>query len=60
MNEMDSTSRQQKIKPGVCFPWEQRREELPQIQGNEDLLRKVWEDTDTLGYIYIWHCLLSF
>lgn len=60
MSETDMTSQQSKIKPGVCFPWEQRRKDLPQIQGNEELLRKVWEDTDNLGYIYIWHCLLSF
>jgi hypothetical protein len=60
MNEMDNTSQQSEVKPGVCFPWEQQRKDLPGIQGNEELLRKVWEDTDTLGYIYIWHCLLSF
>ena len=22
--------------------------------------RKIWEDTDSLAYVYIWQCLLSF
>jgi len=46
--------------PGVCFPWDQKRKELSQIKGDEELLRKIWEDNDTLAYVYIWHCLLSF
>ena len=49
-----------KIKPGVCFPWEEKLKELPKISGDKDLVRKVWEDIDALGYIYIWHVLLSF
>ncbi len=47
-------------KPGVCFPWEEKRKEIGEIQGDEQLLRKIWEDTDALAYVYIWHCLLSF
>lgn len=47
-------------KPGVCIPWEEKLKELPEIPGNEELIRKVWEDIDTLGYVYIWQCLLSF
>jgi hypothetical protein len=47
-------------KQGVCFPWEEKRKELGRILGDEDLLRKIWEDTDALAYVYIWHCLLSF
>ncbi|MHC4474449.1 MAG: hypothetical protein ACYTEL_02310 [Planctomycetota bacterium] len=49
-----------KRKPGVCIPWEQKVEELPKISGDEQLVQKVWEDIDGLGYVYIWHCLLSF
>ena len=49
-----------KTKPGVCIPWDQKRRELSQITGDEELLRRVWEDIDELAYIYIWHCLLSF
>lgn len=47
-------------KPGVCIPWEEKLKELPPIKGDAELVKKVWEDTDALGYIYIWHCLLSF
>ena len=49
-----------KAPPGVCIPWEEKRKELPQISGDEDLVRKVWEDIDALGNMYIWQCLLSF
>ena len=47
-------------KPGVCIPWEEKVKEFPKISGDPELVKKVWEDVDSLGYIYIWHCLLSF
>jgi len=47
-------------RPGVCIPWEEKLKELPKISGDKELVRKVWEDIDALGYVYIWHCLLSF
>ena len=53
-------SKQSKPKPGVCIPWEEKRKELPQIQGDEQLMQKIWEDIDSLAYVYIWQCLLSF
>jgi len=46
--------------PGVCFPWEDKQRELPQITGDHELVKKIWENVDMLGYTYIWHCLLSF
>jgi uroporphyrinogen-III decarboxylase len=46
--------------PGVCVPWSAKRTELPEITGDESLLRKIWEDVDSLAYTYIWQCLLSF
>ena len=55
-----SEQQEPKIKPGVCIPWEQKAKELPQILADEQLLQKVWEDVDALGYMYIWQCLLSF
>ncbi len=51
---------QLKNRPGVCFPWEEKLRDLNEIKGDKEILQKVWEDVDTLGYIYIWHCLLSF
>lgn len=49
-----------KRKPGVCIPWEEKLKELPKIQGDKEIIKKVWEDIDVLGYVYIWQCLLSF
>jgi hypothetical protein len=48
------------VKPGVCFPWEQRVKDLPEITGDKTMIQKIWEDIDALGYVYIWQCLLSF
>ena len=55
-----SPQQERKLKPGVCIPWEQKLKELPEISGDRDLIRRVWEDNDELAYTYIWHCLLSF
>jgi len=53
-------SKQSKAKPGVCIPWDEKRKQLPKIQGDEELMRKIWEDIDSLAYMYIWQCLLAF
>ncbi len=47
-------------KPGVCIPWEEKLKELPQLTGDAELVKKIWEDFDALGYVYIWQVLLSF
>jgi hypothetical protein len=51
---------QPRVRPGVCFPWEQRVKELPEITGSPELIRKIWEDIDAFGNMYIWQLLLSF
>ena len=56
MNEQQPTNR----PPGVCIPWEEKLGELPKLQGDEQLVQRVWEDVDSLAYTYIWQCLLSF
>lgn len=48
------------VKPGVCFPWEERVRDLPEITGSPELIRKIWEDIDAFGNMYIWQLLLSF
>ena len=53
-------AQQAERKPGVCIPWEEKIKELPPIQGDADLARKVWQDVDALGYVFIWQCMLSF
>ena len=51
---------QPRVRPGVCFPWEERVKELPEITGSPELIRKIWEDIDGFGNMYIWQLLLSF
>jgi hypothetical protein len=41
-------------RPGVCFPWEEKRKELPRIFEREELIQKVWEEVDGLGYGFCW------
>jgi len=42
------------------FPWEERVKDLPEITGSPELVRKIWEDIDAFGNMYIWQLLLSF
>lgn len=46
--------------PGVCVPWAEKQAELPEITGDADLIRRVWEANDGFGNMFIWQCLLSF
>jgi uroporphyrinogen-III decarboxylase len=46
--------------PGVCVPWAEKQKELPEITGDAELIRRVWEANDALGNVFIWQCLLSF
>ena len=55
-----SDEKEKKAKePGVCIPWEEKVEEYGKIMGDEKIVKKVWEDIDTLAYLYIWFCLIS-
>jgi hypothetical protein len=47
-------------RPGVCVPWEEKLKELPAISGDKEMVKRVWEEIDALGYMYIWQVLLSF
>jgi hypothetical protein len=49
-----------RVRPGVCFPWEERVKELPEITGGKELVKRIWEDIDAFGNMYIWQLLLSF
>ncbi len=49
-----------KVKPGVCMPWDEKRREIEAISGDEGLFRRVWEEIESLGYLFIWQVLLSF
>ena len=49
-----------KIQPGVCIPWHEKRKEFPTITGDEEIVKRTWEEIDALGNMYIWQCLVSF
>lgn len=46
--------------PGICLSWEEVRKDLPAIQGDEELFKRIWNDNEALAYMYIWQVLLSF
>lgn len=56
MGEKESAKRE----PGVCIPWTEKLKEIPQITGDKELVERIWKENDGLGYIYVWHCLVSF
>ena len=57
MSEQETCKR----PPNVCIPWEEKRKELPtELTGDEQIVRRVWEEIDAFGYMYVWQCLLSF
>ena len=48
------------VGPGVCIPWADKVRDLPPITGDADLARRIWEQVDAFGNMYIWQLLLSF
>ena len=49
-----------KVRPGICFPFEEKLKEMPPICGDPGIVRGVWENIEGLAYLYIWHVVLSF
>jgi len=47
-------------RAGVCIRWEEKQKELPEITGDVELVKNIWENLDSFGDMFIWHCLLSF
>jgi hypothetical protein len=40
--------------------WEDKVKTLPQISGDAQMIKQVWEEIDGLGNMFIWQMLLSF
>lgn len=57
---MPDENPQEKRPPGTCLPWDEKIKEFPPLNGDVELMRRVWKDVDALGYTYIWQILLSF
>lgn len=51
---------QSAIPPGVCIQWAEKAKEIGPISGDADLVRRVWEEIDSLGNMFIWQILVSF
>jgi hypothetical protein len=49
-----------KVRPGICFPFEKKLQEMPPVLGDIKVVREVWENIEGFAYLYIWHVLLSF
>ena len=49
-----------KLPPGVCFPWEDKARELPEVTGDPAMVKRVWQQLDGMGNMFIWQLLLSF
>jgi hypothetical protein len=49
-----------KKEPGECIPWQDKLKELGEIKGDEELIKKIWQENDAMAYTYVWHCLVSF
>ncbi len=61
MSEQNRTVvRRVEMAPGVCVPWSEKREEFPKIMGDEAIVKRTWQEIDGLGYLFVWHCLVSF
>lgn len=39
---------------GTRVPWKIKKEELGELPGNEDLVKKQWESIDSFAYSFIW------
>ena len=48
-----------KSVPGVCFPWEEKKKEYPEIKGDEEIVKKWWEHFDTQAYVHLWFCVIA-
>lgn len=48
-----------KTEPGVCIPLEEKLKEYEKIMGDEEVIKKSWEEIDTLAYMFIWFVLIA-
>lgn len=41
-------------EPGTCIPWRIKKEELGELPGNEEIVKKEWEKLEAFAYSFIW------
>ena len=64
---MDSIKRERNMgdflergKAGVCRTWEEAKMYFPIVQGDEKIVKEIWEKIEYRPWLFIWHVLLSF
>ncbi|MFV1967309.1 MAG: uroporphyrinogen decarboxylase family protein [Pirellulaceae bacterium] len=50
----------ERSQPGECYPWSKKRAEIDRIEGDEELVRRIWQEMEGLSNAFIWQMLLSF
>jgi hypothetical protein len=45
-------------KQGMVTPWEVKFAELGGLQGEEDLIRRPWENLEKLAYSWVWQWVM--
>ena len=45
---------EKKSEPSVCFPWDEKKKEYDVIKGDEEILKKWWEEIDSLAAMFLW------
>jgi hypothetical protein len=43
-----------KKAPPVIFSWEKKKKEYEKILGDEEIVKRLWEEFDMLAYMFIW------
>jgi hypothetical protein len=44
----------QRRQPGTIIPWEEKKKEFLDIQGDESIAKRDWEMVDRMGYNFCW------
>jgi hypothetical protein len=59
----DSTEPLRRVHPrpaGTVAPWPEQRREMGEMTGDEQLVKRTWEEMDSWTYAFLWHCVVSF
>jgi hypothetical protein len=44
--------------PRMATPWQVKRAEIGGVMGDEDLIRKPWENLEAMAYVWLWQWVL--
>jgi len=43
-----------KKAPMSVFPWEEKKKEYKEIKGDEEIVKRQWEEFDMFAYLFLW------